>query len=110
MEELVDRGLVKHIGVSNFSVSDLKEAQAVMTNCPIVSNQVRYSLMDRAIERELLPYCQESRITVIAYTPLARGSLTHKPRLGGERSVEVLEKVASRVGKTMAQVALNWCT
>ncbi|PKB65311.1 MAG: hypothetical protein BZY80_00610 [SAR202 cluster bacterium Io17-Chloro-G2] len=112
MESLVNEGMVNHIGVSNFDRRELQEAQGAMTNHPIVSNQVLYSLKDRDIERDLLPYCQEQSITVIAYTPLADGSLANKPRLLGklDKGTATLQEVAVEAGKTMAQVALNWCT
>ena len=109
MASLVDSGLVKYVGVSNFSVAELQEAQAAMANVPIVSNQVLYSLKRREIERTLLPYCQENQVTIIAYTPLADGSLAAKPRLRPERRLKLLEEVATEARKTMAQVALNWC-
>ena len=112
MESLVNAGTVKHIGVSNFNLRELQEAQHTMTNHPIVSNQVLYSLKDRDIERDLLPYCQEQSITVIAYTPLADGALANKPRFTGKlnKGLSTLQEVAVEAGKTMAQVALNWCT
>ena len=78
MESLVDRGMVKYIGVSNFSTKELQESQAAMTKHPIVSNQVLYNLNNRRIERDLLPYCQQNKITIIAYTPLDSGSLASK--------------------------------
>jgi diketogulonate reductase-like aldo/keto reductase len=127
MEELVDSGTVRYIGVSNFSVREMDEARSVMTRHPIVSNQVHYSLKRRGIERDVLPYCQQNQITVIAYTPLANGSLAVEPQyplgasrrgllgaadrlLGRERERGALQSVAAEVGKTPAQVALNWCT
>ncbi len=110
MESLVDSGLVKYIGVSNFSTRELQEAQAAMAKYPIVSNQVLYNLKDRRVEEDLLPYCQDNRITVIAYTPLADGSLAALPRFRPEKRTRVLQQVAAQVNKTMAQVALNWCT
>ena len=73
VQELVDAGKVRHVGVSNFSVAEMEEARAALPNAPIVSNQVEYSLTDRSIEAETLPYCQANGITVIAYSPLARG-------------------------------------
>ncbi len=126
METLVDSGQVKHVGVSNFSVRELQEAQAGMTKYPIVSNQVHYNLKRRGLERELLPYCQQNDITVIAYTPLADGSLAREasPQPGrGRRGIRAMagqvlrrdqgvtaaQEVAAQVGKTPAQVALNWC-
>src|SRR6266446_7019382 len=69
MEELVKQGKVRYIGLSNFTVKEFREAQAACT-CRIAANQVRYSLVDRTIEEELLPYCQQNRVTVIAYSPL----------------------------------------
>ena len=110
MEELVDRGVVRYIGVSNFSRAELQEAQHVMARYPIVSNQVLYSLKAREIEARLLPYCQENDVTIIAYTPLADGSLAVKPRLRPDRQFRELEQVAREVGNTPAQVALNWVT
>ena len=110
MESLVDSGLVRHIGVSNFSVGELQEAQRAATKYPIVSNQVLYNLKQRDIERELLPYCQENHVTVMAYTPLADGSLAGRARFWRNRGADALEQVSAQVGKTPAQVALNWCT
>lgn len=110
MEALVDRKMVRYIGVSNFSTRELQQAQAALPNHPIVSNQVLYSLKARHVERDLLPYCQENRVSVIAYTPLADGSLTAKSRFRHNRGFETLAGVAAQVAKTPAQVALNWCT
>lgn len=109
METLVDMGKIKFIGVSNFSVGELQEAQGSMGKHRIVSNQVLYSLVDREIEDHLLPYCEENGITVIAYSPLARGQLTSRPLLRHRRAVGVLQRIAQETEKTMAQVALNWC-
>ena len=109
MEELVDRGMVRYIGVSNFSVAEMKEAQQAMTKNPLVSNQVLYNLKSREIERDLMPYCEDNDITVIAYTPLADGSLAGRSRLLPDKRGSVLEQVAQEAGKTPAQVALNWC-
>jgi diketogulonate reductase-like aldo/keto reductase len=105
MEELVDAGKVRFIGVSNFSVRDLINAQAVLAKQRIVANQVRYSLVERTIEGGLLQYCQKNGITVIAYSPLATG-------LENIRAADpegVLHKVAEASSKSEAQVALNWC-
>ncbi len=110
MEKLVDSGLVKYIGVSNFLTDELKEAQSFLRNYPIVSNQVLYNLNNREIERDLLPYCEKHQITIIAYTPLDNGKLTKKPRLITSRDMKVLEQIVIELQKTIAQVALNWCT
>jgi diketogulonate reductase-like aldo/keto reductase len=110
METLVDRGLVRYIGVSNFSVFQLRAAQEAMRKYPIVSNQVLYNLNRREIERDLLPYCFMNRITVIAYTPLDDGRLATQAQFPSSPRMQALQTVAAQVQKTLAQVALNWCT
>ncbi len=109
MEKLVDDGKVRFIGVSNFYLKNLQEAEAAMTRHKIVANQVKYSLLQRGIEEDTLPYCQKNKITVIAYSPLARGQLCAKPLVRNRSALQTLQRVASESGKTAAQVALNWC-
>jgi diketogulonate reductase-like aldo/keto reductase len=105
MEELVDSGKARFIGVSNFNTTLLKRALAAARKHPIVSNQMPYSIIDRNIETELLPFCASRGMTVIAYSPLGRRFQSVLER-DPER---MLERVASAVQKTPAQVALNWC-
>jgi diketogulonate reductase-like aldo/keto reductase len=109
METLVTRGQVRYIGVSNFSVRDLRQAQAAMTHYPLVANQVLYNLNRREIEQDVLPYCQTHNMTILAYTPLDDGRLAKEPRLRSRPGMQVLAQVASEVQKTLAQVALRWC-
>ncbi|MDA0264683.1 MAG: aldo/keto reductase [Chloroflexi bacterium] len=109
MEDLVDRGVVRYIGVSNFSVAQLREAQQAMNRYPVVSNQVLYNLKRRQIERDLVPYCVDNKITIMAYTPLAAGGLSGRSWLMPDKRSAVLAAVAEETGKTPAQVALNWC-
>ena len=109
MEELADMGKIRYIGVSNFSSEEMKRAQEAMRKYEIVSNQVLYNLFDRDIERSILPYCQRNNVTVIAFTPLGSGALASRPLLRRRHSMALLEKIALDTGKTMAQVALNWC-
>ncbi|HZW55441.1 MAG TPA: aldo/keto reductase [Nitrososphaerales archaeon] len=104
METLVKEGKVRYIGVSNFSVEEMKEAQSNLSSQEIASNQARYSLDDREIESEVLPYCEAEKITVIAYSPLARGRLLSSRG----RAADLLDKIAGRHGKTRSQVSLNW--
>lgn len=110
MEELVDAGKVRFLGVSNFSVREMEEAQAAMKSHRIESNQVEYSLLDRSIETDLLPYCEAHRITILAYTPLGKGKLASTRSLRHRHAFETLRNVAREAGKTVVQVALNWCT
>jgi len=104
LERLVLAGKLRFVGVSNFSIRELKAAQAVSSNIKIVSNQVRYSLLERTIEEGLLQYCQRNDITVIAYTPLG-GNLERI--LACDRK-GVLKKISTLSGKSYTQVALNW--
>lgn len=105
MEGLIDQGKIRFIGVSNFMLGDLKKAQRAVSKYKIVSNQVRFNLIDRTIEDGVLPYCQKSGVTVIAHSPLATG-------LSNIRAMDpegVLDKIAVSRSRTVAQVALNWC-
>ncbi len=105
MEELVDAGKVRFIGVSNFSVALFKKAQRALRKYRIVSNQLRYSVVERSIEPALLRYCQENLITILAFSPLGEGM----SQLVARDPPGVLRQVAQMTGKTIAQVALNWC-
>jgi len=102
MGEAIAAGKVRFAGVSNFSVAQLEEAQRVQR---IVSNQVRYNLIDRTMEKELLPYCQANGITVIAYSPMSKGL----QRILDCDPTGALAEVARATQKTAAQIALNWC-
>jgi diketogulonate reductase-like aldo/keto reductase len=87
----------------------MQDVQKVMTNNPIVANQVLYNLKRRDIEYDLIPYCVDNNVTVIAYRPLADGSLSGKSHYRPDKGGSALMQVAEEVGKTAAQVALNWC-
>ncbi|HKV53292.1 MAG TPA: aldo/keto reductase [Candidatus Binataceae bacterium] len=110
METLVDRDQVRYIGVSNFSLAQLRGAQAAMSKYPIVANQVLYNLNRREIEAELIPYCEANGVTVIAFTPLDSGNLArHSQYPRNPEGQQALERIATETGKTASQVALNWC-
>lgn len=105
MADLIEAGKIRFAGVSNFSVVQLQDAQKALGRYPIVSNQVRYNLIDRTIEKDLLPYCQANHVTVIAYCPLARG-------LNRIRDCDpngVIDELAQMTGRSPAQIVLNWC-
>lgn len=71
--ELKEQGLVRHIGVSNFDVAQLRRIGQI---APVETLQPQYSLIERDIEREILPFAERERIGVIAYAPMASGLLT----------------------------------
>jgi diketogulonate reductase-like aldo/keto reductase len=101
LEHCVDEGYTRFIGISNFPAYLIEEAQTPLKDHRLVANQVEYSLTKQDPRRELLPYCQEHGIMLIAYTPLAKGRLA----MPGNT---ILDSMAEKHGKTQAQVALNW--
>ena len=99
MEELIASGKLMHVGVSNFSLEQVQEAQAALPKSELSSVQLDYSLIHRNVEREILPYCDKENIALLAYYPLGHGRLASDPKL---------QNVGSSRGKTGAQVALQW--
>jgi diketogulonate reductase-like aldo/keto reductase len=106
MENLVSEGLIRFIGVSNFDLEELKEAEQALKNEQIACNQVLYHLGDRGIERHLLPYCKKREIAVVGYAPFGHGSFPSCQSRGGK----VLAKIAKLHNRTPRQVALNFLT
>ena len=97
-------GSIRAYGVSNFDRSDLEECVALPGGAKIATDQVLYGLEHRGIEWELLPWCRERAIPVMAYSPLGssssavRGLLRHR----------TLQAIAERRGATPVQIALAW--
>lgn len=100
MAELVQRGLTRHVGVSNLDVAQMKAARAALGELPLACNQVLYHLRDRAIERDVLPWCEKNDVAVVGYTPLARGGFMRP----------AVADIARRRGVTPRQVTLNFLT
>jgi len=127
MGRLQRTGIVKHVGVSNFSLGRWQEAEKELGG-PVLTNQVQYSLAVRKPDRELVPWAQENDRIVIAYSPLAQGFLSAKydgtNTPGGVRSgnslflpenieraqplFTALKEIAVSHSATPAQVALAW--
>ncbi len=101
MELLYDEGKARAIGVSNFSVSDIMEAQKFLKNATIAVNQIEYNLLKRDAEEELLPFCEKNNILTIAYRPLAKGMLS-------ALNHPLLLELCSKYKKTKPQIALRW--
>ena len=132
MADLVEEGLIRSIGVSNFNLEQMQRAHATLEKrgLPLAVNQVQYSLLNRKIETNgLMEVAKELGVTIVAYSPLAKGMLSGKyhkqPQLiedapfirkrmlqrNLERArhlVKELEETADRYDATPAQVALNW--
>src|SRR3954470_19821684 len=129
LAELKEQGLVRHIGVSNFSVEQLERIADI---APVETLQPPYSLIDRGIEAEILPFAERAGIGVIAYSPMGSGLLTGKmtreriadlpdndwrkfdasfqePELSRNLAiVDRLEKVAAIHDTTPGAVAIAW--
>jgi aryl-alcohol dehydrogenase-like predicted oxidoreductase len=126
MRRLVEQGLVAHVGVSNFSLLGWQQAEQALGG-PVLSNQVRFSLVHREPERDLVPWAQEKGRIVIAYSPLGQGLLSGKyqrttptnlrrtrpefsaeSRLHLEPLIAALGEIGARHDATPAQVSLAW--
>jgi diketogulonate reductase-like aldo/keto reductase len=91
-------------GVSNFDVDDMEEAFALPGGDEIVTNQVLYNLAHRGIERDLLPWCRDRALPIMAYSPVGHSAREQKKLFDQPH----LKSVASRHNVTAAQVALAW--
>jgi diketogulonate reductase-like aldo/keto reductase len=105
MEKLIDEGKVRYVGVSNFSLPQMIEAQEALSKYDLVSSQVEYNLLVRDVEKGLLQYCNNNDIAILAYRPIAHGALS-KPRGSLRKEMEAISK--EHGGKSPAQIALNW--
>ncbi len=106
MEQLVARRMIRYIGVSNFDVEQLREAEAALRHNRLACDQVLYHLKDRGIERKLIPYCRERGIAVMGYSPFGHRDFP-KPNTVGSA---ILEEIALRHKRTARQVVLNFLT
>ena len=104
LEKLRKAGKVKAIGVSNYNAAQLAEAAAL---APVVSNQIKYNLLERGIEADPLPACRERTISVIAYSPMAMGLLTGKVTMHREFSSTDVRGKAKLYQPEVRQQVLN---
>jgi diketogulonate reductase-like aldo/keto reductase len=98
-ERLKRAGKIRYWGVSNFDVGDMEDLVTFLEGSTCQTNQVLYSLKRRGVEYDLLPWCQERHIVIMAYSPIERGLLIEHP---------TLRNLAARHGATPAQLALAW--
>ncbi len=99
MEKLMDEGLIRNIGVSNFHIGHLQTAMAAAQKYRIVANEISYSLMHKEDENDVIPFCETQKIKIIAHTPLAQGRAIR---------MKEVEETAARYKKKPVQVALNY--
>lgn len=131
---MYDEGLVDAVGLSNYGPKHLQKTHKYLTSrgVPLASVQIQYSLLSRGkIQEDAKAACEDLGVAMIAYSPLGLGMLTGKyspsdksnyPSLPNPRSIlfneimpgagpllQVMDEIASYRGKTMSQVAINWC-
>ncbi|MFE5401969.1 aldo/keto reductase [Streptomyces sp. NPDC056580] len=97
--DLMEAGKIRYWGVSNLDVADMAELTALPGGDAVAVDQVLYNLSRRGVEWDLLPWCREAGVTVMAYSPIEQARLV---------KVEALGAVARALGATPAQVALAW--
>ena len=127
VERLIEQGKVRHAGVCNYSAAQCNEANDTIN---IASDQIPYSMVNRGIEEETVPFCIENNIGILAYSPLQRGLLTgkfkpgHHYKAGDHRKdskffeadfllktnafLEKIHPLAEQKGATLAQLVLKW--
>ena len=105
-EELVRSGKILSFGVSNFDVDDLDEALHIVGPGRIACNQVLYNLEERAIEHEVIPWCNRHDAAVVAYSPFGHGRFPDEHSPGGR----VLAEIAAAHDATPRQIALAFLT
>jgi aryl-alcohol dehydrogenase-like predicted oxidoreductase len=130
LEELVHIGAIRMIGLSDFPPELIESAWSCLSTEDIVSIQVKYNLVERDAEKEIIPYAEANNISVLAWSPLAKGALSGKytpenlPKFSDVRSgsavfhpenfkqiyeiVKILEEIGAKYGKKPSQVALKW--
>lgn len=127
MEILRKQGKIRAIGVSNYSVDQLDRA---LKSAEVVSDQVPYSMVNRGIEEDIIPYCIKNNVGILAYSPLQRGLLTGKVtpdyrfkdddhrkdnpfftienRKRVMKLIDEIKPIADKYGMTVSQLVINW--
>ena len=132
LDDLVRRGMVRYVGFSNFpawKAARMLGIQEANGYAPFISAQMYYSLLGRDIEREIVPFAEDAGLGILVWSPLASGFLTGKYAKGsllpedarrkkfqfppvdlelGYKAIELLRKIATERGASIAQVAIAW--
>ena len=99
LQHLQQAGKILDYGVSNFDTDDMEEAESLSGGKDIVTNQVLYNLMRRGIEWDLLPWCKQRNIPIMAYSPVEQRAFINDAKL---------DKIAANHNATSTQIALTW--
>lgn len=99
IDELIDEGLVRHFGVSNFTIENMQEAQKIAKH-PIVANQMNFNVLYKdEVDQDFRDFCKQQSIQIVAYQPIKRQEVLEN---------KVVQRVAAAHNATPAQVALAW--
>jgi diketogulonate reductase-like aldo/keto reductase len=104
MEDLVAAGKIRHLGVSNFDIDEMRQAMSALRRERLACNQVLYNLGQRGIERDLIPFCAQEEVAVVGYTPFG-GLPTARSESG-----RVLARLATQRGASVRQIVLAFLT
>ncbi|VEP17957.1 conserved hypothetical protein [Hyella patelloides LEGE 07179] len=99
LQHLKQVGKIRDYGVSNFDTDDMEEAESLPGGKEIATNQVLYNLMRRGIEWDLLPWCKDRNIPIMAYSPVEQRAFVNDSKL---------ENIAAKYNATSTQIALSW--
>lgn len=99
LEGLVDRGLCRYIGLSNYRLKDVVRAMGLSSKHEIVMLQAKYNVLDRKVERDVLKFALDNNIAFVACSPLERGAVKRYPKLA---------YLSNKYGKSPVQIALNY--
>lgn len=99
LQHLKQAGKILDYGVSNFDTDDMEEGLSLPGGNEIVTNQVLYNLMRRGIEWDLLPWCKQRNIPIMAYSPVEQRAFVNNSKLGN---------IAAKYNATSTQIALSW--
>jgi len=108
LDELVEQGLIKNIGISNFNTKHTAQAKTISKN-PIAATQVHLNLQFREPEKDgLLDYCQNEDVILVAWRPVNKGSQTKTGTNITLAGIPILDMVCKKYDKTPAQISINW--
>ena len=108
MNETVEEGLVRHIGLSNTNTEHTKRLCSLSKH-PFVANQVHYNLQFREPEKDgLVEYCQKNSMMLIAWRPVNKGALNKSGLNITQHGIKILDRLCEKYKKTPAQIAINW--
>ena len=123
LEKLVDSGIIRYIGVSNFDLDILKKFRECLKKYDVISNQLQYNLLNRGVEKRLYPYMKREGIELIAWSPIAKGALAGKFKANtfakkmdpsfkrakeAKKLFEILNRLTNKYNCKMHQIALAW--